>query len=144
MNDYQVVALGCFILSASENSRGRSLGAWLFVALACFMLTFSSPAHANNRHVGSYTALASYYGAGERLPSRYTANGEVFHPLALTAASRTLPMGTLIEVCFRRCAPVRINDRGPAAWTGRSLDLSLGAARAVGLTGVARVRVALR
>ena len=87
----------------------------------------------------SRTVIASFYGAGEALPSAFTASGERFRPLGLTAAHRTLPLGTRVRVCARRCAVVVINDRGPAAWTGRALDLSLGSARAVGLDGVGPV-----
>lgn len=88
--------------------------------------------------------LASYYGAGEYL-HRHTANGERFDPQAMTAAHRTLPFGTRLQICYAACAVVRVNDRGPAARTGRSLDLSLGAARAIGMTGAgaARVRAAI-
>jgi len=91
---------------------------------------------------------ASWYGAGRVTalePSRYTASGERFNRFGLTAAHRTLPFGTLLRVCFRGCAVVRVNDRGPARWTGRSLDLSKGAAIAVGLhdIGSAAVRVAV-
>lgn len=86
--------------------------------------------------------VASYYGGGERL-NRHTATGEVFRPGGFTAAHRSLPFGTHLSVCYRGCATVRVNDRGPAAWTGRSLDLAAGAARAIGLTGrgVGRVHV---
>jgi rare lipoprotein A len=96
------------------------------------------------RIVGAGNMLASYYGGGEYL-NRHTANGERFDPRAMTAAHRTLPFGARLSVCFRGCVVVRVNDRGPAAWTGRSLDLSLGAARAIGMAGagVARVRVAI-
>lgn len=93
---------------------------------------------------GAHTMVASYYGGGgrERLNAR-TASGERFNPHGFTAAHRSLPFGTLLSVCYRGCATVRVNDRGPAAWTGRSLDLSRGAAGAIGMigAGVARVRV---
>ena len=78
---------------------------------------------------------ASFYGSGhgERL-ARHTANGEVFNPYGLTAAHRTLPFGTRLRVTFEgRSVVVRVNDRGPAAYTGRALDLSYGAARVIGL-----------
>lgn len=66
------------------------------------------------------TCKASWYGEGTR-----TASGERFDPDALTAASRTLGFGTQIELRARsRRVTVRINDYGPAAWTGRCLDLS--------------------
>ena len=80
--------------------------------------------------------LASFYGAGEALPNSHTANGEHFSPMGLTAAHRTLAFGTRLRVCLHgRCAVVRVNDRGPNAATGRSLDLSRGAAVAIGLDG---------
>jgi rare lipoprotein A (peptidoglycan hydrolase) len=84
----------------------------------------------------------SWYGGGEKL-NRHTANGEVFRPMGFTAAHRTLPMGTKIRVRYRnRSVIVRVNDRGPAAWTGRDLDLSQGAARVLGIIpqGVAAVQ----
>ena len=85
-------------------------------------------------HAKAETVRASYYGLGEKLPSRKTASGETFNPTAFTAASWTLPIGSLIQVCYERCAAfVRVNDRGPAKWTGRNLDLSLGAAVVIGL-----------
>lgn len=90
--------------------------------------------------VFAYTTRASYYGSesGHR-----TASGERFNPNGLTAAHRTLPFGTRLKVCYRRCVVVRITDRGPARWTGRSLDLSKGAARAVGMIGVGVARVSI-
>lgn len=86
--------------------------------------------------------VASFYGGGERL-NAHTANGERFRAGGFTAAHRSLPFGTRLSVCYRGCAVVRVNDRGPAAWTGRSLDLAAGAARAIGMTGagVGRVHV---
>ena len=100
---------------------------------------------ASRKLSSSWYVLASFYGAGERL-SRYTASGEPFSPLGLTAAHRSLPLGTRILVALRdRQIVVRINDRGPNAATGRALDLSYGAARALGFTatGVVRVRLSL-
>jgi rare lipoprotein A len=86
---------------------------------------------------GSGKMKASFYGGGPRRyePNALTANGERFNQWAMTAAHRTLPFGTLLNVCYVRCAVVRINDRGPAAWTGNALDLSRGAATAIGLIG---------
>jgi rare lipoprotein A len=76
---------------------------------------------------------ASWYGGGEYL-NRHTANGERFNPRALTAAHRSLPFGTRIRVTYRgKSVVVRINDRGPARYTGRCLDLSRAAADAIGM-----------
>jgi rare lipoprotein A len=89
-------------------------------------------------------ARASWYGGGERL-GRYTASGERFRPSGLTAAHRTLPLGTRLVVSVnRRSVIVRVNDRGPAAYTGRSLDLSRGAASALGMIGTGITRVTWR
>ena len=81
----------------------------------------------------THFAYASWYGGGERL-SRHTANGEIFNPRGLSAAHRTLPFGTRLIVRHgARSVTVRINDRGPAKSTGRSLDLSRGAASVLGI-----------
>jgi len=89
---------------------------------------------------GSENMVASYYGGGERL-NAHTANGERFRAGGFTAAHRSLPFGTILSVCYRGCTTVRVNDRGPASWTGRSLDLARGAAAAIGLTGAGVGRV---
>lgn len=106
-----------------------------------------SRAHRARAADAGQTVLASYYGGGwkEQLAS-HTASGERFRADGFTAAHRSLPFGTRLKVCYKqRCAVVRVNDRGPAAWTGRSLDLAFGAARAIGMTaaGVARVQVVI-
>ena len=86
--------------------------------------------------------IASYYKYGGK-----TANGEIFDPKAYTAAHRYLKFGTRVLVTNLRngrSVIVRINDRGPFVG-GRIIDLSYGAAMAVGLhdSGVAEVRVAV-
>jgi rare lipoprotein A len=85
---------------------------------------------------------ASWYGGGERLSSR-TANGEHFNRGGLTAAHRSLPFGTRVQVtnvATGRAVVVRINDRGPFVG-GRSLDLARGAAQAIGLHSTGAVRM---
>ena len=80
----------------------------------------------------SFSGMASFYGneAGHK-----TASGQRFNQEAMTAAHRSLPFGTRIRVTHAgRSVVVTINDRGPFV-RGRVLDLSTGAARAVGLTG---------
>ena len=82
--------------------------------------------------------MASFY--GNKSGSK-TASGQRFNQNAMTAAHRTLPFGTKLQVTHGgRSVVVTINDRGPFI-QGRVLDLSNGAARAVGLTsrGVGRV-----
>lgn len=93
----------------------------------------------------SGVGLASWY--GRAFHGRRAASGERFDMHAYTAAHRTLPFGTLLLVTNVRngkTALVRITDRGPYAH-GRTLDLSRGAAEALGMlgSGVARVRYAV-
>lgn len=87
--------------------------------------------------------MASFY--GESLQGRETASGERFDLNALTAAHRTLPFGSIVRVTNLdngAQVTVRINDRGPYA-KGRILDLSMAAARALGMIerGQAQVRL---
>jgi hypothetical protein len=74
---------------------------------------------------------ASWYGwdfAGQS-----TASGATFDPRLMTAANRTLPFGSFLRVRFQqRCVIVLVNDRGPYGNYDRVIDLSLGAARALG------------
>jgi rare lipoprotein A len=82
------------------------------------------------------TVSASWYFQGTT-----TANGEKFYPERLTAAHRTLPFGTKLKVKYgKKQIVVRVNDRGPFI-KGRSLDLSRGAAKALGLQGVQKVEI---
>ena len=92
----------------------------------------------SNASIGSqssgrgFSGKASYYGneSGSR-----TASGQRFNQNAMTAAHRSLPFGTKLRVTHRgQSVVVTINDRGPFI-KGRVLDLSTGAARAIGLTG---------
>jgi rare lipoprotein A len=84
----------------------------------------------------SMVGTASYYRHG-----KVTANGEPFKPMGLTAAHRTLPFGTRVKVTHMgtgRSVVVRINDRGPFI-RGRIIDLAMGAARRIGVNGLAKV-----
>lgn len=87
---------------------------------------------------------ASWY--GWRMKGRKTANGEKYNPKQMTAAHRTLPFNTILKVTNLdngKTCEVRINDRGPAKWTHRIIDLSKTAADKLGYTkkGVTRVRI---
>jgi rare lipoprotein A (peptidoglycan hydrolase) len=89
------------------------------------------------------TCQASQYGTGDGYGGKRTASGEIMRPQALTAAHKRLPFGTHVTVTNLRngrSVMVRINDRGPYV-TGRCIDLSRGAANALGMGGTARVRV---
>jgi rare lipoprotein A len=113
--------------------------AWLGAARADEVADTAKPKTLLQRMVAR--GMASFYGRG--LHGRRTASGERFDRKALTAAHRTLPFGTLVEVenlNTGRSVVVRINDRGPFT-RGRIIDLSEAAGGAIGLRGVAPVRI---
>ena len=85
--------------------------------------------------------IASWY--GHPFHGRPTASGEIYSMYAMTAAHRTLPFGTRVRVHDLdngKSVDVRINDRGPFV-EGRIIDLSYSAAQAMGMSGIAHVRL---
>ncbi|WP_188053941.1 septal ring lytic transglycosylase RlpA family protein [Sphingosinithalassobacter sp. CS137] len=123
--------------------------------LAAFETAEPSPLPSATRDVVDHTfrnasrivglGEASYY--GDAFAGRSTASGEIFDPALMTAAHRTLPLGSRVRVTepnSGRSVVVRINDRGP--YHGRRvIDLSEAAARELGMLqrGTARVQLAL-
>ena len=96
------------------------------------LIFLAAPAHAQ-------TVGATWY--GNELRGNRTANGEVFNPNGYTAAHRSLPFGTCLLVSnpkTGKSVKVRVNDRGPFT-KGLSLDLSAGAARAIGMRSTQNV-----
>ena len=109
----------------------------------------SAPRHghssAKRKRSGTHRlqGTASYY--AHQFHGRTTANGETFNMHAMTAAHKTLPFNTRVRVENRdngKSVVVRINDRGPYK-KGRIIDLSLEAAKRIGMieSGTARVRL---
>jgi rare lipoprotein A len=93
----------------------------------------------NTDHNGGLDGIASVY------HDRITANGEHMNANAMTAAHKSLPIGSIVTVHNKRngrAVTVRINDRGPYV-TGRVIDLSPGAARVIGMDGLAPVWVSV-
>ncbi|MDY6820052.1 MAG: septal ring lytic transglycosylase RlpA family protein [Deferribacterota bacterium] len=91
------------------------------------------------------TGIASWYGSEEH--GQLTASGEVYDMYKMTAAHKTLPLGSYVSVDNLengKKVVVRINDRGPFV-RGRIIDLSYSAAKKIGIVdkGLARVRVTL-
>ncbi len=87
--------------------------------------------------------MASWY--GPKFHGKMTSSGEVYNMHGLTAAHKTLPLGTYVKVVNLKngkSTVVKINDRGPFV-KGRMIDLSYGAARRIDLVGagVARVKM---
>ena len=131
-----------------------------FVFLSIFSaLVFSSPSSADSREAGSRShsasrshteqshagsaGLASVYGNGDGYAWKKTANGERMNPGAMTAAHKTLPFGTRVSVVNQhngKSIVVRISDRGPFV-RGRIIDLTPAGARALGMSGLAPVKL---
>jgi len=125
-----VVLVICGATRAGELARGS-------VPWAGALEVSSMPASPKKMQADT-SVVASFYDIG-----RVTANGERYAPMGLTAAHRSLPFGTKVRVTNKATGlsiVVRVNDRGPFV-PGRALDLSRGAARAIGLerAGVAPV-----
>lgn len=104
----------------------------LFLAMICF----SFEANAMTQ-----SGVASYYWQ----PQRIACGGGRFNPQAMTAAHKTLPCGSRVEVVNKRNGRkviVKINDRGPYV-KGRIIDLSLAAAQKLGMTksGLTQVKI---
>jgi rare lipoprotein A len=85
--------------------------------------------------------IASWY--GKDFHGKKTSNGEIYDMYAMTAAHKTLPLGTYVRVHHlenNRELEVRINDRGPFV-RGRIIDLSYTAAKELGLVGPGTAKV---
>jgi rare lipoprotein A len=114
---------------ASNSPEGTQPGSWRDANAAI------TPTSGSGR---SFSGMASYYGneSGSR-----TASGQRMNANAMTCAHRSLPFGTKLRVTHGgQSVVVTVNDRGPFV-RGRVLDLSTGAARAIGLTGAGVGRV---
>jgi rare lipoprotein A len=122
----------------------------LVVAVVVLLIVAARYPHddaGERRQARAHVGLASYYGAG--FHGEETASGEVFNQRAMTAAHRTLPLGTVVRVTNLkndRTVVVRINDRGPYGRNhrrGTIIDLSRGAAQRLRFIddGLVRVRV---
>ena len=123
-------------MTKTSGARRSGAALWLSLTAAMVFYIFAAPAQATVSGGG-----ASWYS----LPGNRTANGETMNPNAMTAAHRTLPFGTKVEVKNLRngrTVVVRINDRGPFV-RGRVIDVSRAAAQRLGFVraGVARVQL---
>ena len=116
----------------------------LLTILVTISLAAGGCAHVHRRHaLWQQVGMASWY--GRDFHGKPTASGETYNMYALTAAHKTLPLGSLVKVTNLsngKHVVVRINDRGPFVGS-RIIDMSYGAARRLGMvkTGVAKVRV---
>ena len=113
----------------------------LFFLAAC---SSQPPAKTAATSSGGERGLASWY--GKEFDGLPTASGETFRPEKISAAHRTLPLGTVVDVTNEkngRTVRVKINDRGPFV-AGRIVDLSKAAAQEIGSVGDGVVPVTLR
>jgi rare lipoprotein A len=100
------------------------------MAIACGVAM--PDAFAGDNNARSFSGMAAYYSLSGRV-----ADGGHFDPTLLTAAHRTLPFGTRVRVTdpkTGRSVIVTVNDRGPFN-KGRVIDVSLAAARVLGMIG---------
>lgn len=112
-------------------------------ALIALLLLVGIDAQARVSQGHTQDGMASYY--HDRFHGRKTASGAAYNKNALSAAHKSLPLGTEVRVTDTRSGKsviVKINDRGPFV-KGRVIDLSRAAARQIGLTkkGLAKVKV---
>jgi rare lipoprotein A len=121
---------------------------WLVFSSAAFVMNLAAcavtqgPAPPTNV-VNTTEGVASYY--GQKFHGRITSSGETYNMYRMTAASRDIPLGTMVKVTRldnNRAVTVKVNDRGPFV-EGRILDLSYEAARRLDMleVGLATVRI---
>jgi rare lipoprotein A len=115
-----------------------TLAALAIIIYGCASTAPPAPPPAEELH-----GVASWY--GEEFAGRTTANGEIFDPLLLTAAHRSLPFGTVLDITnpkTNQTVRVRVNDRGPYIGN-RVIDLSYAAAQQIGLVepGIGEVEI---
>jgi rare lipoprotein A len=133
-----LATLGCSLHSGLPDSTQQNRPDLLGVDKSEIPPSVTAP---NNVHVG----VASWY--GPRFSGKKTASGDTFDETKLTAAHKTLPLGSrakVINLKNGKSIEVVINDRGPYV-QGRVIDLSQAAAEALGIIdrGVAKVRIEL-
>lgn len=135
-----VFIISLFAVSVGFNLSDTSAGGMNGVA----KITVSKDAEPNMKSVNFNdlgVMTASWY--GPRFHGKLTANGEQYNQMALTAAHKSLPFGTVLQVTNLKNGKsviVRINDRGPFI-EGRDLDLSKGTALNLGMIGRGVIKV---
>lgn len=122
----------------------RTLAALALVALTACVTTEAEPTAAPASGGVYESGLASWY--GKALAGHHTASGEIFDPSKMTAAHRTLKLGTWLEVRRTddgRVVRVKVNNRGPVSHR-LIIDLSSGAAKKLGMIRMGIAPVELR
>ncbi len=112
----------------------------IFILNACVIPFAVREYHIGYREVG----LASWYGTD--FHGRPTASGEIYNMFEISAAHKSLPLGTLLmvtDIKTGKQVKVKVNDRGPFV-RDRILDLSYGAARQLGIVGEGVAEIELK
>ena len=135
-----VTLVGFTVLKGEKNVKNERILIEEFIPVTVKENTVNTSAV---KFIDRGTLKASWY--GPKFHGKFTANGEIYNQMALTAAHKKLSFGTLLKITNPKNGKsviVRINDRGPYI-EGRELDLSKGAAIELGMLekGVARVKV---
>jgi rare lipoprotein A len=125
----------------SSIAKGLHIEKTILIAASGFIFGLSVHSARAAAPIEGAAVKASFYYHGSK-----TASGERFNPNGLTAAHRSLPFGTMLRLVNHstgRSVTVRVNDRGPFI-KGRGLDVSRGAAAALGMigSGVATLQMA--
>ncbi len=117
----------------------------VFFLVPFFLSACTLPLKQPSYHIGyRETGLASWY--GKDFHGRPTASGEIYDMFEISAAHKSLPLGTLLHVTdieTGKSVKVKVNDRGPFV-RKRILDLSYGAAKQLGIVGTGIAKIELK
>tara|TARA_Y100000590_G_C15300714_1_gene856188 strand:- start:30 stop:431 length:402 start_codon:yes stop_codon:yes gene_type:complete len=115
----------------------------IFLIFLFFLLSCSSSPRYSSSNI--YYGISSFYGLNDGFDGQLTANGEIYDKDGLSAAHKTLPLNSIIEVTNLengKSVRLKVNDRGPYI-DGRILDCSYGAAKKLDFVneGTTNVRI---
>jgi len=136
---------GCTVLKETRKPEAKALNKTLPPSSKPYSIYGKWYKPLQNSHGFKQRGIASWY--GDKFHGKKTANGEIYNMHAMTAAHKTLPLGTIVSVRRldnNREITVRVNDRGPFI-TGRIIDLSCEAAKRIGIadSGTTYVEIAV-
>ena len=135
-----IVVCVCFIFHCSSSPRYKRGG----LSVRPSSKPYKKKSHVSDSKKHLLRGIASYYGPG--FHGKKTASGERFNMNDLTAAHKTLPFNTKVEVTNlenNKSVIVRINDRGPLK-KNRIIDLSFKAAKKIGMIKSGKVKVKIK
>ena len=121
----------------------RNISVPIYFSLILFLIACSSSPRYSSKDI--YYGVSSFYGLGDGFDGQLTANGEIYDKDGLSAAHKTLPLNSIIEVTNLsngKSVRLKVNDRGPYVGE-RILDCSYGAAKKLDFVneGTTEVRI---